>query len=371
MGSTLPNSTYGQSVSFTVTVSGGGPIPAGTVQFVVDGTDQGSPVALSGGSATSSSTTLLGAGNHTVVAQYSGDPNYAANTGSYTQVVNQASLNVVADDQQMNHYDTVPTLTYHYTGFVNGDTSTSSGITASVQLNTTASSTSPAGYYPITPTVNSFTAPNYILGAVNNGTLTVKPKVMDVRIDFGGTSMSLIGVIRDLPFININALDVIFSDNVVVSESMLQLAGVNVPNYSFGAFSYNSSTFDARWTLPSAIDVDRLMLSLSGESAPPVSGSGSNIGADPFNNRFAVLPGDVNGDAGVNLTDALLVRNEIRAKAYSIWMDVDGSGVVDISDYNKVSKRIGSHLPVQQSSAHALQAHRARRHRSPKQKHHK
>ena len=48
VGSTLPNSTYGQSVSFTVTVSGGGPTPQGTVQFVVDGTDLGSPVALSG-----------------------------------------------------------------------------------------------------------------------------------------------------------------------------------------------------------------------------------------------------------------------------------------------------------------------------------
>ena len=48
VGSTLPNSTYGQSVSFTVTVSGGGPTPPGTVQFVVDGTDLGSPVTLSG-----------------------------------------------------------------------------------------------------------------------------------------------------------------------------------------------------------------------------------------------------------------------------------------------------------------------------------
>ena len=41
VGSTLPNSTYGQSVSFTVTVSGGGPTPTGTVQFVVDGTRSG------------------------------------------------------------------------------------------------------------------------------------------------------------------------------------------------------------------------------------------------------------------------------------------------------------------------------------------
>ena len=73
MGSTLPGSTYGQSVSFTVVVSGGGPTPEGTVQFVVDGSNFGSPVTLSGGDATSTSTTLLGAGNHAVEVKYSGD----------------------------------------------------------------------------------------------------------------------------------------------------------------------------------------------------------------------------------------------------------------------------------------------------------
>ena len=53
LSSTRPGSTYGQSVSFTVVVSGGGPTPQGTVQFVVDGSNFGSPVTLSGGAATS------------------------------------------------------------------------------------------------------------------------------------------------------------------------------------------------------------------------------------------------------------------------------------------------------------------------------
>ena len=98
VGSTLPSSTYGQSVSFTVTVSGGGPTPTGTVQFLVDGTDFGTAVTLAGGSATSPSTTLLGAGNHTIEADYSGDSNYSANTGTYTQVVNQAPLSIIPDN---------------------------------------------------------------------------------------------------------------------------------------------------------------------------------------------------------------------------------------------------------------------------------
>jgi len=345
VSSTLANSTYGQSVSFIVTVGGGAPPATGTVQFVVDGTDLGGLIMLSRGRATSPSTTRLGAGKHLVVAQYSGDHIYGANTGSYTQVVNKASLILVADAQQMNHYDAVPTLTYHYTGFVNGDTATSSGITASVKLSTTATATSPAGYYPITPKVSSFTAPNYTVGSVKNGTLTVKPKVMSVRVDFGNTSMSLTGLSRDLPFIDITALDVVFSDNVNVSSSMLQLLGVNVPRYSFRSFSYNSKTFDATWTLPSAIGIDRLMLTLSGEVAPPVSGSGPNIAAGPFSNNFAVLPGNVNGGGVVTIADLNTVQNDIQTHTYSIWADVDGNGVVNQVDYNDVKKRIGNRLP--------------------------
>jgi hypothetical protein len=345
VSSSQPNSTYGQSVSFTVTVGGAGPKPTGTVQFVVDGTDLGGAITLSGGSATSPSTTLLGAGNHTVVVDYSGDPNYMNNTGSYTQIVKQATLTLVADNQQMNHYAAVPTLTYHYSGFVNGDTATTAGITATVSLSTTATPASHAGYYPITASVTSFTAPNYVLGGVSNGSLTVKPKVMAIRVDYGKTSMSLLGLKRDLPYINIQAIDVVFSDNVTVSSTMLQLLGINVKRYSFNHFGYNSKTFDATWTLPSAIGVDRLMLNLTGETAKPASGSGPNIAADAFGNSFAVLPGDVNGVGVVTMADLNTVANDMRNHKYSIWADVDANGVVNQIDYNNVKKRLGNKLP--------------------------
>jgi RHS repeat-associated protein len=345
VGSSLAAATYGQLMTFTAAVSGGGPEPTGTVQFVVDGTNLGAPQSLdSDGTASMPEASILSAGNHTIQELYSGDSNYAANTASFTEVIQQAPLTVVADDQSMNHYDAVPTLTFHYTGFVGSDTATNSGIVASITPSTTATSSSPAGYYPIVPTVNSFSAPNYTIGTIQNGTLTVKPKVMDVRVDFGSTSMSLIGLTRDLPFINIKALDVIFSDNVNVSSSMLQLTGMNVSNYSFSNFNYNAKTDDATWSLPSAIGVDRLMLSLSGETAPPSSGSGSNIAANPFSNPFAVLPGDVNGDGVVSGVDATTVNNQIH-EGYLIWDDVTGDGVIDITDVTEVRKQIGKHLP--------------------------
>ena len=64
-------STYGQPVSFAVTVSPAtsGVTPTGTVQFQADGVNFGSAVTLVNGAATSMAISNLRAGSHTVTAQ--------------------------------------------------------------------------------------------------------------------------------------------------------------------------------------------------------------------------------------------------------------------------------------------------------------
>ena len=65
---------YGSSLSFTATVTGNS--PAGNVQFKVDGVAAGSPVALVGGSAPLTLSTLSVSGSpHQITAYYSGDDN--------------------------------------------------------------------------------------------------------------------------------------------------------------------------------------------------------------------------------------------------------------------------------------------------------
>jgi len=79
-------SKVGQSVSFTAEVL---PTPnGGAVQFQIDGTNFGSPVTVTSGSATSGSTITLTAGSHTIKAIYSGTTNFIGSTGSLTQTVN-------------------------------------------------------------------------------------------------------------------------------------------------------------------------------------------------------------------------------------------------------------------------------------------
>ncbi|MCL2542885.1 MAG: Ig-like domain repeat protein [Nocardioidaceae bacterium] len=83
----------GQPVTYSAHVTAdapGGGTPTGTVQFSVDGSPVGDPVAIdSSGNATSSSTQLL-VGTHHVTADYSGDGDFAGGSDALDQTVDAA-----------------------------------------------------------------------------------------------------------------------------------------------------------------------------------------------------------------------------------------------------------------------------------------
>jgi hypothetical protein len=91
-------SVFGQGVTFTATVSAQSPgagTPTGSVQFIIDSIDVGSPVALNGsGLATSAAVSSLTVGSgHVVQAVYGGDGDFLGTTGTLAggQDVNKAS----------------------------------------------------------------------------------------------------------------------------------------------------------------------------------------------------------------------------------------------------------------------------------------
>jgi VCBS repeat-containing protein len=116
-------------VLLTATVDSTSGMPTGSVQFLVDGFAYGSPVALSGGSA---SIVLNGvfAGVHAVTALYSGGGDFAASAGFATQFVSPAPTEV------------------RVTSFMNpaeyGGTGTLLGLAFRA--------TPPSGFFPIAPT---------------------------------------------------------------------------------------------------------------------------------------------------------------------------------------------------------------------------
>ncbi|MGH7517855.1 MAG: Ig-like domain repeat protein [Gemmatimonadales bacterium] len=98
VGSSDASSNFGQPVSFTATVTpeAGGGQPAGTVQFRIDGSNFGAPVTLSGGSATSPSTSTLLPGEHEVRAVYNPGPGFADSEGTTQQTVGLAPTTTTA-----------------------------------------------------------------------------------------------------------------------------------------------------------------------------------------------------------------------------------------------------------------------------------
>ena len=122
---------------------------------------------------TPASGTVLNAGaNQTLSVTFTptGSSNCTFSPATVPLTVNKAVLTVTANNQTMYQGGTVPTLTDAITGFVNGDTSSVVGGTAT--LSTTGTSSSSAGNYPITFSTEALTATNYTFNYVP-GTLTI------------------------------------------------------------------------------------------------------------------------------------------------------------------------------------------------------
>jgi hypothetical protein len=118
---------------------------------------------------------IVGAGTTTITAVQATDGVYPAANVSQTLTVNKAELTITADDQLKFENQPNPALTVTYSGFVNGENS--SVLSTPPAVTTTATTSSPAGTYPIN--VSGATAANYNITFVN-GLLTVQPQTAQV-----------------------------------------------------------------------------------------------------------------------------------------------------------------------------------------------
>ncbi len=193
--SSLPSSTYGQALNFTVTVINaaiGSPVaPTGSVQFVVDGQNFGAPMALAAGSgntstassASTSALTVNGGSPHTVAVNYlNADKNFTNSGGSLSggETIAPAHL-TVQTFPQAKIYDGAPFtgFTTVLLGFVNGEVE--DGLRNSGALSGMPGLTGPAvtavnaGQYTIIPTIGTLAARNYDFPAANfdSNTLTI------------------------------------------------------------------------------------------------------------------------------------------------------------------------------------------------------
>jgi hypothetical protein len=135
LSSSLNPSTYGQSVTLTAAVSSStSGTPTGSVTFT-DGASTLGTASLSGGTATFTTSTLI-AGSHSVIASYSGDPNFGVSTSqTLAQIVNQATSTVaLASSLNPAYYGQsitfTATITPQYGGVATGTVTFEDGSTA-------------------------------------------------------------------------------------------------------------------------------------------------------------------------------------------------------------------------------------------------
>jgi len=173
--------TYGQKVVLRarITVAGSGAqVPNEPVEFgVADGLGCDATTNLAGVARCSVSMTQSPESanpSYDVDGQFSGDTAYA---GIYmvprSFTIKKAPLTVKAQDASRPVGTANPPLTATLSGFVLGQTLSTSGVTGSASCTTTAKTSSPPGSYPIACTVGTLKGTNYAFSKFVAGVLTV------------------------------------------------------------------------------------------------------------------------------------------------------------------------------------------------------
>ena len=163
--------------SLTVTASSGSMIYGGTAPTItatyagfVNG--QGPSVLGAGFACSTVASSTSGVGSYVSNCGGGADANYNISYVPGTVTVTPATLLVTANNQTKAFGAAVPALTATITGFVNGQTLATSGVTGQPLCTTTATTSSTGGTYPITCSVGTLAAANYTFSFAP-GTLTV------------------------------------------------------------------------------------------------------------------------------------------------------------------------------------------------------
>jgi hypothetical protein len=177
LGSSQNPSLVGQPVIFTATVSATyGSVPNGDKVIFKDGSTVLTTVALSGGTATYSTSSLI-AGTHTINASYQGDSSFNTSTTTFNQVVNKySSSTAVTSSLNPSSYGQAVT----FTATVSGGAGTPTGTV------TFKNSGSPLG----TSTLSAGTA-SLTTSALNVGTRSITTVYSGDSTYLGDTSPAL------------------------------------------------------------------------------------------------------------------------------------------------------------------------------------
>jgi hypothetical protein len=315
--------------SYTFSLSKGS-LPAG-MSLASDGTISGTP--SDAGSFPFTVTASAQSGSSNPVSQ------------DYNLTIDQASLTITVSNVTITYGGALPALAATYSGFVNGDNSSS--LTSPPNLATSATSGSPAGTYPVT--ASGAVDSNYRI-AYNPGTLTINPAALAVVAnpqakDYGTAD----------PPLTYAATGFVNGDNTgVFTGALSRAAGENVGKYaiSLGSLSAGHNytiSYTGNYLTISAVSIQQhitwtqsllfgcnssmqMQLTATASSGLPVIYSVADTSiATVSGNILTILrpgstvitasqPGDVNHTAAAPVTDTLLYQSTSLIRQH--WSDV-------------------------------------------------
>jgi hypothetical protein len=186
-------------------------------------------------------------------------------------------------------------------------------------------------------------APATIAIAVNEVAATVSGTVgvswgtsgtATLQTDSDGVRLLPAGRTNDLPWLGIDKLSITLNQAATLSPSDVTVTGIIVANYGPVTISGSGTSYTLTFAQP--IDAaDRVTVTIG------------NAGIATFSRQLDVLPGDFNDDGVVSMQDAIMIRNGylgIAGAVPTIFGDIDGSGSVDVNDYNTVRRLLGTKL---------------------------
>ena len=162
----------------------------------------------------------------------SGAGNYSLQpwAGGASWTVSKAPLTVSANSTSKIYGDANPALLASLTGFVNGQTLATSGVSGSASLSTSATTQTGVGSVAITVNRGTLNANNYSFSAFTSGTLSINPRPITVTAD--AMSKTYGNVDPNLSY-QITAGSLVGSD--ALAGALTRNAGENVGSYTIDA----------------------------------------------------------------------------------------------------------------------------------------
>ncbi len=229
---------------------------------------------------------------------------------------------------------------------VNGGIVSFSAIAASNGASATLSANSAvisAGHASVIATANGIVGA-YVVSAMAKGAAPVEFRLNNITtivasatsVGWGSQTRVVSGRTNDLPWANISRFVLMFRAPVTPATTDLTVTGRGGHIYVVEAVSVVGNR--VTWTL----------------TAPITTADIVTITVNPrlavYTTQLRILPGDVNDDGVVNSQDQVLVRNACLhigppTTIPLAFFDLNGDGVIDLTDYNLARKYTGTRLP--------------------------